>query len=122
MKIYVILSFLIFLSLGMFAQGPPIWLGAHTLRRGVGIHQRSVLRFKRLKFAHQAIVFGIRYDRVIEGVVAVIVMMKPLGELFRPRADLSRGIFLTAHSLPVRPAPETRPRPESVASFYLQGF
>ena len=45
-----------------------------SLCRRIGADQLGVLLFNRLQLPHQSIVFGVRYLRVVEHVISIVVM------------------------------------------------
>ena len=67
---------------------------AHALRRAVGRHQLGVLLLDREQLALELVELGVGDDRVVEDVVAVIVLRDLLAQL--PEALLR---FLLRHSV-----------------------
>ena len=64
---------------------------AHPLRRRVGARQLRVLGLERLEATEEVVVFGVRDDRVVEHVVAVVVVLELAAEPLDHLADVSGG-------------------------------
>ena len=61
---------------------PLDWLRANPLRRRIRRNQLGVLSFEPLQFAHEAIVFGVRYLDIVQRVVPIVVVPNLLAQGF----------------------------------------
>jgi hypothetical protein len=73
---------------------------ADALRRRIGCHQVGILFFERLQLAHQPVVLGVGDLRIVEHVVAIVVMLELRAQL----TDSCRGALGCAggHRVPDR--------------------
>ena len=81
---------------------------AHPLRRRIGRQQLGVLLLKPLKLGKQAVVFGIGDLRIVEDVIAVVVILKLLAQ--RRCASNQVSVGHQANSLSASGLPGSMPR------------